>query len=65
MPYTFICDGWCDDTVHTGHPAIMGEFNEQWIKTTPQGGHVADAGYSEGDIVTLCGECVFELLLQT
>lgn len=64
MTYTFVCDGWCQ-AHHDDRPALMGEFNEAWFKSTPEGGHLSDQGLSPGDIVTLCGSCTSRLLLET
>jgi len=64
MPYNYECDGWCGDDVHADRPALTGEFNEQFYRSTPIGGHLSEAGYAEGDLVTLCGQCVGRLLLE-
>jgi len=65
MTYTFECDGWCDDDVHTERPALMGEFNEGWFNSSRAGGFLDEAGYDPGDIVTLCGDCTHRLLCET
>ncbi len=64
MPFTYQCDGWCDDEHHEDRPALTGEFNEEWYKTSAVGDHLAEQGYGPGDLVTLCGECVQRLLLE-
>lgn len=65
MPYTYECDGYCpeDQLHHDERPALTAEFNEQWFKTTPEAGHVANE-YGEGDLITLCGPCTERLLLD-
>lgn len=66
MPYVYQCDGFCDpDEVKQGRPAITGEFNEQWFQSSSAGGQVAGANYDAGDLVTLCGPCVLQLLLES
>jgi hypothetical protein len=63
MPYTFICDGWCDDAQHEGRPAITGEFDQDWFRSTPEAGRVSRE-YDEDELVTLCGDCTERLLLH-
>lgn len=61
MGYTFTCDGPCGK--HRDElPAFMGEIRESWFKTTTEGGILADMGYSPGQTITLCGECLLDLL---
>lgn len=62
MTYIFTCDGWCG-SVHHDRPALMSEFNESWFKSTRAGGELEAAGFSPGDVVTLCGACTERLLV--
>lgn len=64
MTYVYECDGWCDSDVHDERPALTGEFNEEFYKTSPIGGYLSEQGYGMGDLVTLCGPCVERLLIK-
>lgn len=69
MPYHYDCDGFCDgadgDTYdEEDRPALTGEFNEHWYESTPYGDQLRQAGYEPGDLVTLCPDCVDQLLLE-
>jgi hypothetical protein len=66
MVYVYNCDGWCngDDQRHNERPAFTAEFNEQWFRTAQSAGRVAQH-FDEGDLVTLCGDCTEQLLLET
>lgn len=44
-------------------PALLGQFGQGWFRTSDLAGEINAAGYSEGDTVTLCGECVADMLL--
>jgi len=61
MGYGFTCDG-CGDEHPDGLPAFMGEIRESWFKTTELGGVLADMGYSPGQTITLCGDCLYNLV---
>lgn len=65
MTYVYNCDGYCgdDEQRHDERPALTAEFNEEWFRTTLDGGHVANE-YDEGDLITLCGPCTRRLLLD-
>lgn len=65
MPYVYNCDGYCgaDEQRHNDRPALTAEFNEQWFKTAEEAGLVANE-YDPGDLVTLCGPCTRQLLLD-
>lgn len=61
MGYTAACDkcgGRCD-----GGPALLGQFGQGWFRTSEIAGELNAAGYEEGDTVTLCGDCVAQMLL--
>ena len=60
MGYTHECDvcGEGFDSL----PAFVGEVREAWFKTTALGGILADEGYSPGETITFCGECIVDLL---
>lgn len=62
MAYGFTCDD-CGAEYEEALPAFMGELRESWFKTSEQGGLLAGAGYSPGQTVTFCGDCITELLL--
>lgn len=63
MTYRYTCDGFCDDAEpRDERPMLTGEFNEHRYDNTPIGDHLRQAGYEKGDLVTLCAECVRELL---
>lgn len=64
MTYQYECDGFCDADPVDERPALTAEFSEQFIKATAEGGYVTDAGYSEGDLITLCPECTVRLLVD-
>ncbi|RKS83300.1 hypothetical protein BDK61_2643 [Haloarcula quadrata] len=64
MTYVYDCDGWCDDDIHDERPALTGEFNEEFYKSTAIGGRLSEQGYDLGDLVTLCGPCVERLLIE-
>jgi len=64
MTYIYDCDGWCGESVHDERPALTGEFNEEFYKATRQGGEISEAGFDLGDLVTLCGDCTYRLLLE-
>jgi len=58
MGYTYRCDD-----CHTGYnsfPPFAGEFTEQFLKT--EGGAFAEH-YAPGEKVTLCAECMAEVVL--
>ncbi|MFC4549395.1 MULTISPECIES: hypothetical protein [Halorussus] len=63
MTYIYECDGFCDEGPQD-RPALTAEFSEQWFKTTTYGDHLKEHGYEPGDLVTLCGECTRQLLLD-
>lgn len=54
----------CDDCGRECHPfpALLAQFQEDFFRTHPIGGHLSNFGYDEGDTVTLCGDCTYELL---
>ena len=60
MGYTYTCDS-CDAS-RESLPAFVGELREQWFKTTELGGYLADEGYSPGETITFCGECIVDHL---
>lgn len=64
MTYTFECD-YCHETGLESPPAIMGEFSEEWFKSSIEGGTLADHDYDPSMIVTICGTCTLEILAST
>jgi hypothetical protein len=61
MGYTFKCDDCGEGYNRT--PAFVGEFMESFLKSTSEGGLFADAGYSPGQKVTICRDCMQEVVL--
>lgn len=65
MTYHYSCDGFCKPgTDFQSRPALTAEFSDQFIKSTQAGGDVVEAGYDEGDLITLCPECTRKLLID-
>lgn len=69
MPYLYQCDGFCDadeEEPHDERPAFTGEFNEDWLEDIDPaaGDRLKQAGYEPHDLVTLCPDCVEELLIH-
>lgn len=65
MPYIYTCDGFCEGTPENDErPMLTAEFNEYLYDNRPIGDHLREAGYSKGDLVTLCPDCVEELLIN-
>ena len=60
MGYTFNCDD-CGRGYNRS-PAFMGEFRESFLEATEAGGVFADAGYRPGQTVTICAECMEDVL---
>lgn len=58
MGYVYTCDS-CD-TRHDEFPPFVGEFTETFLKT--DGGAFA-ADYSPGQKVTICADCMAEVVL--
>ena len=58
MPYVYTCDG-CQ-TRHETFPPFAGEFTEIFLKT--EGGEFAER-YDPGQKVTLCADCMAEVVL--
>lgn len=58
MGYVYNCDG-CD-TRYDSFPPFAGEFTEQFLKTV--GGAFAQ-DYDPGQKVTICAECMEDLVL--
>lgn len=63
MTYIYTCDGFCDGEPEPDErPMLTGEFNEHLFDGRPIGDRLVEAGYTKGDLVTLCPDCVEELL---
>lgn len=67
MVYIYECDGQLADTCdgdpqHEKRPMLTGEFNEHLYDNTAIGDQLNQLGYTAGDLVTLCPDCVLELL---
>lgn len=62
MPTGYECDGWCTSGWSQGEPAFIGRLTNDFFKSHPLGGVVSEMGYSSNDEVTLCGECLVDLL---
>ncbi|WP_126665251.1 hypothetical protein [Haloterrigena salifodinae] len=61
MGYKAACDrcgGRCDPS-----PALLAQFSPQFFRTSQLAGDLSEAGYNEGDTVTLCEECTYTLLI--
>jgi hypothetical protein len=59
MGYTYKCDS-CG-TGYDDFPPFAGEFTETFLKT--DGGLFADAGFRPGQKVTVCADCMTEVVL--
>lgn len=60
MGYTFVCDD-CRRGFDRS-PAFMGEFRESFLEATEAGGVFAEAGYQPGQTVTICADCMRDVL---
>ena len=40
----------------------MGEFRESFLEATEAGGVFADAGYRPGQTITICADCMEDVL---
>jgi hypothetical protein len=58
MGYTYDCDG-CGNSYHT-FPPFAGEFTEEFLKTN---GGVFAAEFEPGQKVTICADCMSEVVL--
>lgn len=63
MGYSYECNG-CGGEEDDPSPALMGQLSEPHYVSTPLGGELADAGVDLGDTVTLCPDCVRDLLVH-
>lgn len=62
MGYIYRCDD-CRERFDT-YPPFAGEFTEVFLKTTELGGTIAeDRGIAPGESVTICPECIAEVVL--
>ena len=68
MTYVYNCDGFCgpdlDDRRQEGSPAFMGEISEHWFNTDERGDDLKTEGYTPGQTITLCPECLIHLLID-
>lgn len=62
MGYSATCDK-CNSVCKPA-PGLLAQFSPQFFRTSQYGGMLSDMGYSEGDTVTLCGECTYRLLMS-
>lgn len=64
MTYGYRCDGLCDGGWTDDYPAISAELSEYLFKTSVIGDDLKALEYSEGDKITLCEDCLLELLME-
>lgn len=64
MTYGYRCDGSCDGGWIDDSSAVSAELSEYLFKTSTIGDDPKAHGYTEGKKITLCENCLLDLLME-